>query len=87
MMVVVPLGKLTKIFPYSFLIGMKNMRTIVMNEDTVCIHAVIAVPAYVRTPVDNQNLFILFGCQLVCQDAAGKTRTDDDKIIHLYTSK
>src|ERR1043166_8169247 len=64
---------------------MKNMGTVLMNKDTVLVIVVVRIAAYVRPPINKQDLLAGTARQTFGQDAPCVTCANDQviKYVHL----
>ena len=76
-----PLREMRKILPDFFIVGMKKVRPIVMDEDAAFVAMVMAVAAN-GTAAFNKENGLSRACQTLGEHGTGKAGTDDDDIEH-----
>jgi len=77
-----PVGEVAEVVEHIFGVGVKDMRAILVHQNTILIVMVVSVASNVAALVNDEYFFIATGSQPFGQHAAGKTGPNDKIIEH-----
>ena len=79
-----PFGEPRKVLEDLIAVGMKDMGTILVDQDPRCVISVIGVTAHMWSPVDKEHTLIA-ACRIALRkNRAGETGADDSQVEGLY---
>ena len=82
MFVVAPLRELRKVLEHVGRVRMEDMRSILMHKDSVIVVMIVSVAANVIATVADKDALVEFARQPLSDDAAGKSRANDEIVEH-----
>src|SRR4051794_27632233 len=72
-----PLGELRQIVDDLVAVGVENMRSVFMVEDSRLVGLVIGIAADMRAPVHQQHARAVLARETLCENGAGKAGAND----------
>src|SRR3954452_21396477 len=81
MLVRPPFCELREIVPHLLAVGVKDVRAVLVVEDSRLVRLVIGVAADVRPTVDQQDSRAMLRCETLGEDGAGKAGPDDQIVV------
>ncbi len=82
-LVTVPFGELRQVVDNAFGVGMKDVRPVAMHQHARAVEMVVCVACDMGTTINQQHALAEPRGQSFSQHAAGKTGTDNQKIVGL----